>query len=334
MADKTWYAEPNLATTDASSVANALRNALWLIKAILVGNVGAVTQGRWSVVGSSDGVTAGLDAVDRWGAAFDVTKLVRAVGAVAHSWMVLKSPDALGPYYLLIDYSGAADREAAFNFSSVAFTGGTITVAPTSTRPQTMTLAFCDDVAAIQKASRVADIDGNFWLFLGQQGTGKCQFLLGCQTLMDAHAADTHKVAGCFQFDETTGILMAAYNGTWAGNAISTTSPAFRMRSANGGVGLNEVGAVVPVVGAGAPSFLFAGTEMVTVDAADGSYGFFPTYVYSMTLTYKSLRGRLPDVGWAPANTGTGMLSPVGAPTNVCIGGSWFPWSGSVAPSF
>jgi hypothetical protein len=331
MADKTWYADANVATTDTSTLANAQKNAIWLIKAMLTGQVGTVTQGLWTVVGSSDGTTAALDGVDRWGATFNAAKLVNATGAVAHSWIVLQSPAALG-HYVLLSLNVAASRDIAWTFSPVAFTGGSITVDPASTKPISMTSAASSANLAVHKCSRVTDVDGNFWLFVGQTGTGKVQFLLGLQKLMDFHASDTNPVVACWQFDESTGDTIARSSGVWNSASVSATSPAFRARSANSGAASVELAALVPSF---AGSFPFNSTEIATTDAADGSYGYFPTYVYAMTASHKSIRGRLPDVGTAPASTGTGVVSPASGPlTNVCVGGSWFPWAGSVAPAW
>lgn len=130
--------------------------------------------GLWTCAGSSDAVTAGMDAVDRWGAIYDGTKIVRAAGAVAHSWIVLKSPVLNGAnWYLTIDFNSASDATTRFVFAKAAPTGGSIAARPTSTqewhvRPDN-TIAdqtLNDGASASSRLHAGMSTDGGFYMNL------------------------------------------------------------------------------------------------------------------------------------------------------------------------
>ena len=92
------------AIPDFSTQDKAAASTLWTLVHQLLGNLGGLTSGIWSCEGSSDGSTGGMDAVNRWwnGGVFDVTKMPYNYGSgSASGWMVLKSPSALGPLYIL-----------------------------------------------------------------------------------------------------------------------------------------------------------------------------------------------------------------------------------------
>ena len=98
----------------------------------------AWTSRPWTVRGSSDGATAGMDGLDRW---TTPAKLIWAGGAVAHSWVVLEqtgltsvgNPPTSG-FQLLIDLNNGSANTASFYASHTgAFTGGTVTARPTAT---------------------------------------------------------------------------------------------------------------------------------------------------------------------------------------------------------
>lgn len=86
--------------------------------------------GNWTVIGSSDGTTAGLDAVDRWAAD---ANLVFANAGSAHSWIVLQQTGISATFQMLIALdSNGIGYTCTINVSHVAFTGGSTTANPTS----------------------------------------------------------------------------------------------------------------------------------------------------------------------------------------------------------
>lgn len=111
--------------------------ALWSIKAALMDHhtAGATAGARnansiFTCLGSSDGVTAGLDGNDRWGTTFNAAKIVRAGSGAAHSWFALRN--VTNGYDICIDCIPATDGYIALTAvkSSQGFVGGSTTVRP------------------------------------------------------------------------------------------------------------------------------------------------------------------------------------------------------------
>src|SRR5678815_1345942 len=103
----------------------------------------------WVVVGSSDGVTAGMDAVDRW---VDYTNLPIYTGG-AMSWIVLGQPELSANAQLCIAFNSGTGTQATVIWSPTAgFTGGNTTTRPTATD---------------EKSSGVIDL---FWALPGSGG--------------------------------------------------------------------------------------------------------------------------------------------------------------------
>lgn len=136
---KTWTSpgqfSVNNAVFDQGSVQATLRLLLRSIKNAMK----AFPSNGWTVTGSSDAVTAGMDATDRWSAD---SKLVGAAEGVNHSWIVLKQASINTNYCVLINLQssnlGAVDFWVSPN---AAFTGGSITNRPTSTQEFQITSA-------------------------------------------------------------------------------------------------------------------------------------------------------------------------------------------------
>ena len=93
--------------------------------------------GAWTVVGSSDSSTAGLDGVDRWAAD---SNLVWNAGGSAHSWIVLQQAGISTTFQMLIalDVSSGAGTSLSIVVSHNAFTGGSVTANPTATGSNTV----------------------------------------------------------------------------------------------------------------------------------------------------------------------------------------------------
>lgn len=126
------------------SVLATARRLMRLVKDAFLGagswtdsfNSPTASAGNWTVVGSSDSVTAALDGADRWDADTD---LVWAIAGVAHSWIVLQQDGilgtgAVGRMQVCLDLSNATASNATLVVSwGAGFTGGTTTARPTAT---------------------------------------------------------------------------------------------------------------------------------------------------------------------------------------------------------
>lgn len=138
LVDSSWWTRGEVVAPDSTSLLRATQSWLWMLKEGLLntlagGTVAGTRTGAsvYTVVGSSNGTTAALDGVDRWGSTFTPANIVRAPAGTAHSWIVLQNT-GLG-VWILIDHIGSSDGQCLISYARTAFTGGSITTAPTST---------------------------------------------------------------------------------------------------------------------------------------------------------------------------------------------------------
>lgn len=332
--ERAWFTDPNIVIADFSTAELANKAILWAIKAILVGNIGTKTEGRWTVHGSSDGVTAGMDGTDRWGAAFDGTKLVfSGTAGAARSWIVLKSPAALGPWYLTIAYNTANSYQAEFIFSKGAPTGGSATADPTkgSAVFSWATQQFSDNTITERKTSCSKTANGDFHILSTKTGGGIAHFHLGgvLPSGVDART-DAYKFIGMCDYLDLFKFNSGQFHAGLAMKAIHT----------DGLTVLADLKAVIPVVNSAAHGlnhsvFDAAYYGMGGTDGSDSKYGATQILVMnnSATAAHRTIKGRLPDMYWAPRDVAEGAVTPSDTAIEYAkFGHIWLPWSGSVAP--
>jgi len=346
--EKAWHASLNVTRFPTSAI-DLTRNQLWTIKAFLKGETGGATQGLWACLGSSDGVTAALDGTDRWGAAYNGAKILRAPAGTAHSWLVLKSPLVAGSYwYLIIDFASSSDANARFIFSKAAPTGGTTLNRPTATDEFTNFKAVATGTplnasSTLQHRYHMALSDeGDFWFASGQAGSGFCNFGLIGTWLADGPADEQYSlwmlasyynaVPGAF----TSGSLNQSLTG------LSATGACNSMQLPDG-TGVKAAPILMPSLnsgsdGANGGSYLFTtdARAYFGYDAKHFTYLDLPAQVLSVdesNLIAYGYRGRLVDFALGRAAQGT--VEPPGGPYTSCqIGALWLPIDGSVAPNF
>ena len=303
---RTWYSDGNIALSDTSTAALSHKSIMWGWKALLKGEIGTNTHGLWTCVGSSDSSTAGMDNSDRWGSSFDASKVVRSSSG-AHSWIVLKSPIALGPYYLCIDLSGTTEVKGNIITAKTAFTGGTTSARPTSTDEWSHfgDMNIADNTALPQKIHRITDADGNFWVLLSHNTSGIFYFMFGLQTLTQTKTLDVTKVITAHSYLLTgRGCgLMDCSASSFAGTAA--VGGATRGRLFNN-TATNSMSAISYYTGASANW----SSQMTTSDAADGLHIALPVYIYSPTTDYKGIKGALPDVSIINQGMAVGSVVP------------------------
>lgn len=128
-----WQFDVNQVITGATSAANN-GSLLFSIKESLKN----FSINPWTVVGSSNASTAGIDGVDRWVTAGN---LVWASGN--RSWIILKQTGLSSNFQLLIALNDTLSYEIGIIqiSPSAGFTGGTIGANPTATDAVTLTAA-------------------------------------------------------------------------------------------------------------------------------------------------------------------------------------------------
>jgi hypothetical protein len=131
---KTWQFKVN---QDLNTLSNWITDRQQLLRTIKNSLIDGVTfTTPWTVRGSSNGVTAGMDATDRWAADSDV---VWNSATSAHSWIVLRQSGLGTNIDLLISCSTQNQGNNPLYLTvlvavdGVGFTGGSTTADPTAT---------------------------------------------------------------------------------------------------------------------------------------------------------------------------------------------------------
>lgn len=127
--ESVWQFSTNLEAFGSTALA-ICRMQLWSIKNALV----SFASNPWTVVGSSDATTAGMDGVDRW-----VTSANLNWNTTNRSWIVLKQSKIDTNFQVLFSCAASGSSEIVIQISSSAgFTGGAINSNPTATDVQTL----------------------------------------------------------------------------------------------------------------------------------------------------------------------------------------------------
>lgn len=349
---RTWYTDANIVIPDGSTAALAAKSILFSLKALLKGTMGVNTQGLWTVVGSSDGLgNFSMAGADLWTDTFDGTKIVRGAPGVNHSWMLMQSPVALGPYYMLIDYSYTTDRQIVISYSKTAFTGGSATTAPTSTMSwlavdgaTSATLdsvrTFHDGLSGTYRVTRVTDADGNFWFLTARNGSGFFQWVHGLQTLAETRPGELHPTMSFSSYSTT---IRGACGGNELGSSVdwgfsshqnsNYSRPLGGRRHDGTAIGTPASNLTLSTVHFCHVSISSTWMEnMTTPNPADGKHETMPVWVYHMEPGYKGIRGTIPDVSWISYSAPVGSSEPSSASQERMVVGAMLLPS-SVAPT-
>lgn len=133
LTEKTWNRIERTSVTGVYNPLNSCRSAIWHIKDALI-----TGDGAWTVVGSCDGSTYGMDAVDRW---VDYGDLVYGSN---RSWIVLQQSGMGSSFAQLCLFTTSNTNYTTLNVywsEDVAFTGGDTTTAPDASGK----LTLCSD---------------------------------------------------------------------------------------------------------------------------------------------------------------------------------------------
>lgn len=305
----TWHTRAEVAFPDTANLQQTQRSYLWCIKAALLNQLaGGSTSGTrdpgsvWTVAGSSNGVAAGMDGVDRWGATFTPANLVRAAEGSPHSWIVLQSPAALG-MWLLLNYNASSEGGAGITLSNVAYTGGTVSAKPTSTNETSVQQATPNSWATQMGVESTFGVTYRFGFSVNQIGefnwwsnrvaTGLFNGFGALRTIKDRHPSDLWPFTG-FSENSISG------RGAGSSSCFSTSNAA--MRTPNLSIRSGVSGWSTPAFGSTAFS------SAAPIDVLRNEHIALPIYGYTSDAGQSAWRGRLQD------------LYVVGLPV---VGGSW-----------
>lgn len=334
--EKAWQTDLSRISAETGTTAIAFSRGLgWYVKAFLTGQIGGATQGLWTIVTCSDGVTFNTAGTDLWGATYDPTKIVRAGAGTAHSHITLRGPPVTAggvvaaPFYLTIDLGTSADYQITLAFSKAAPTGGSITARPTSTDEWLHSSTQWVDTTSTnsQRLYGWLTTEGSFAIGSTPNLAGFIRSGVMFQVLSNARATDAYPACsfvgicatspGVFSGVTTGTVFNPSAAGTWAG------------RSANGVA--TVVGCLAYLMGqvpGGNPPLDFASTG----DASDpgGQSDELDMYFLVTTSGWRSYRGRFADLMVAaPSTQGVDPIS--GTPVSQVIGWIWWPVNGTAA---
>lgn len=334
----------NVAPSDSSDNSHITASQLFfhhqLMLALLsftdINNAAIVSPtGAWSVVGSSDGTTGAMDAVDRWGSTFNFAKYVSGTDGNPHSWIVYKCPTSgFGPgCFLLVSMSGSS----GFNYITVKFsksipTGGSNIYDP-STTDSTASYSnqqINDGTATPFLFSGVLSTIGDHYMFLQKTGQGIAQFFSYLPLMSQQCTSDVFPYGLFMEYN--VGGQGAPNNNSFFGTSFWRTR--YPDNSGTDGATASSYGPYEPYnpsIGPAASAFA------VTGDGQDGSILDWPIFFISSTAatnSNKTRRGRLVDVKVAGADgtaASNGKTDPPSSPpvtppvTSVVMGTCWFP---------
>lgn len=312
-----WYTRANAPFPETATAVNINNGFAFMLKELLKGTSTSGTEGpvtrpagtNWTVEGSCDSLTGAMDGVDRLTGtvanSFDATKWVHAASGTAHSWIVLKSPAALGPVWMCIDANSATTTTYGVVFSRQQFTGsvpggatstqltqsrpitnfGWIAGATTDPIPTTAAVMMTDQNAGgMYRAHISVDASGAFNYLVSRDGTGFFSTILSCFNTVDRNANDNayptftmfHSVAGS--------------RGAPAWSTVGVTSANCSGRTVDG-TATQSAG--------GFSSWAFGATQFAsnaTPDVGFTTSRVLPMYIQTLVANKNSWRGRCPDL--------------------------------------
>lgn len=316
---KSWQLSANNQVAAQGSVDATIKRCWLTVKNILIG----FSNNPWTVVGSSNGVTAGLDGVDRWNSDSD---LLSAGGSSAHSWIVLKQTGISSNFQFLIERnSNNVYEQVLYVSENAGFTGGTTTARPTATDEQSL---------MVNPTAFWRNADVQYQIHVWQSTDGACTRIVACASGVSSQLLILEKPV-----DAVTG-----WTRPWYAYAVGSTVNVLV------GTTLGGNGYVLKGRGSGAMTLayvtealissaspLYSMTDIGTVQNSFSSeWPMFPIGLISITALNKGRHANVPDMWMKPTTLATGDTFPNDAANRqfVALGDFIFPWTGtSVSPA-
>ena len=249
---------------------------------------------------------------------YNTTNLVNAVGGSNHSWMILKSPLALGPHYLIIDYNSTNNYFASLGFSKTAPTGGTATARPTAADEVMFAANYIVSNATTGNiVCGGLTTDGYFFFHTNRgNGTQNPETAVIWQIPAETKSADGYKAVMYF-----AGTQAGGGTGPFLQAQFATTAN-WATRNFNGAT--TSTG-IVASIWTFSTTSAFA-TTMTLSDFADGQYDDLPVYLILTTLGQYSVKGRIYDFKWCPNSLPIGFTEPnPSSVQSIALGALWVP---------
>jgi hypothetical protein len=316
---KTWQFNVNQSMAATGTVIGNMRAILRTIK----NSMTAFGTLPWTVSGSSDATTSGMDGTDRWSAD---NKLIWS-GTVAFSWIVLRQTGVAAKYEILIalnitNANGA--QLSAYMSSSAGFgvanggTDGSTTTRPTATDEVTLLSGIWAD-----------NTGGNlsYKLHVQQSTDGQCTRALLCTSgktvsfwLFDKPAnpisAWTHPAIGCVAGSANSAASICLYT-----QFNDTALIGFRQGSTNGTLFCATTFNALSCIG----------EQLSVANDLSSDWGFYPITFVSATVGLRGKWGEVFDLYWGQSTglTGGDQYDGSGSKTWTYFECFNIPWDGS-----
>lgn len=320
---RTWTVALNNVPTQTTVLAQG--------RAIQRARLATYLAAGWTVQGSSDGATAGMDGVNRWDSDTDLNW---ESGGNARSWFVIRSPAGFcngGNFlYCLVALSTGAANPHLVNitWSTVAFAGTLTTADPTTTGANARAFTNKQYIRAALANSRyhtARSNAGDVLFLVSADGSGYFMSSNLAANTLNQEPGDNYPVFAFEGFSDTgRGAFTIA-------NSNSTSHAA--MWGTDGLVIATSFGLVDLTLSGTALMGVLAGNGLSTIS---GQAPWVPAILASSAASYQGFRGNLPDIALAPRVAGFPVgteepNSPEPSTTMVCAE-VWVP-CGNQTPS-
>lgn len=329
--EKTWHSRANIELLNTASN-RAGADQVYQLKRALTGEHGA-TLGLWTVVQSCDG--SSISDSDLW---TDVSKVLYApLSSSPQSWIVLRSP---GPrhYWIVLGLEYNTNNTVAASWRSQVYadepTDGSLTSGPTGAvlvgGPTKNYRGFGYDASNPVRFHYALAEDGSFVALWNQRGAKYFGSALVFSHLVESRPADTAPAVVIYgpvssSPSQAPGPIFNNLNAATFGISRGVGSAAIDDPITTSLLGLCDIW-----------GFSQSGTSLgfipdaIGTDAgdADGSAPDWHVYVGTREASgavSRSVRGRIPDIRWAP-NLPHGTVEPdLVAPKSIGVGYFWLP---------
>jgi len=321
--EKAWQHDVNQLVSGTSREDHH-REVLFAVKQSMIG----FALNPWTVAGSNDTVTAGMDAVDRWtDPDTDIKFSTSDSGTKLRSWIVLQNVDG---GQLLIDCrrtdnpggSGNSARDIYIQWSpSGGYVGGTTTTQPTATDNRTLcSNAWLADIngGATFKVHVLSTTDGAATIVLFTRNS-LCTARWIFTKVVDVAAAWTLPyVADASHAATSTETRAPSYSELFDAETFQGVVSA-------GGVQLNASLSTWASVNDG------VGQRLLVPNSFTGEDPFLPIGIVSTTVGARGRLGRIPDLWFGNAATVTGTPFPADNTYQFAqFGDLIVPWNGVI----
>ncbi len=331
-----WRTQAEIPLPLTTSGENYVRSIMFLLKNGLMGTASGGTEDgatfdasmNWDLEGSSDGVTAGMDAVDRLGGAtFNASLWVRNTSGSAHSWYVLSSANTFGlggtKIYLLVSFQASSASFWTVSYARTPFTGGSITVNPTSTTEiaigtatvGTQSQCCAENILSTPAFAQITrSPGGEFFFVTNRSSAGFANHFLHLGDFRGVNVGEVFPTYALFHTAVSTrgsGLQSTLWN---PGGGFSSRRFTSNARVGTGGP-----------VGYTTQNSSFSGS--MPKDVIRNEWPTFPIFVLNYDTGESCVRGFLRDIWWigaAPVGSGYPFAAP-GQQTQVVVGDVLIP---------